>query len=65
MCGSFLLPLLQEELTMLGALVSDYGNTELDGMPEIPDMEAMLKSQLDQRLEAGRTPLAINTFYEW
>lgn len=50
---------------MLGALVSDYGNTELDGMPEIPDMEAMLKSQLDQRLEAGRTPLAINTFYEW
>lgn len=45
-------------------LRADYGDTEA-GLPAVPDMFALFKSQLDQRLAGGRAPLQISTFYEW
>lgn len=45
-------------------LFPDYGDTQA-GLPAVPDMYALFKSQLDQHLAGGHTPLQISTFYEW
>ncbi|KAL4423899.1 hypothetical protein ABPG75_001200 [Micractinium tetrahymenae] len=53
---------LQDGETMYG--FSDYGDTNA-GLLAVSDMYALFKSQLDQRLSGGRTPLQLSTFYEW
>ncbi|PRW60034.1 hypothetical protein C2E21_1569 [Chlorella sorokiniana] len=45
--------------------LSDYGNTETEGIPPVDDMAQLLKDALDQRLQGGRSPLQLSTFYEW
>ncbi|KAL4434794.1 hypothetical protein ABPG77_005321 [Micractinium sp. CCAP 211/92] len=53
---------LQDGNTLYG--FSDFGDTEA-GLPPMPDMFSLFKSQLDQHVAGGRTPLQISTFYEW
>jgi hypothetical protein len=41
--------------------LSDYGNTETEGIPPVDDMAQLLKDALDQRLQGGRSPLQVGS----
>lgn len=42
-----------------------YGDTRFEGTPAVANMSDLFIRQLDARLQGGRTPLQISTFYEW